>query len=116
MSLPAPRTTSLPPNHQVKGEVSQIKSAPRRLTDLIVREWQRAFDLLWTPSNGVTPAARLTEIGTDAAELFAANAALTQFLVTMLTGKDDALVAEIAAKVATIPAFTVHPDGTVTLD
>jgi len=86
------------------------------MAEQIVRQWETAFDQLWTERNGVTPAMRIAEIGTDAAELFGANEALVTFLAGMLTGKDDALIASIMAKVATMPPHTIHEDGTVTLD
>lgn len=108
---PAPSAAQL-----AKAEAHAIKAAPRRMAEQIVQQWERSFDMLWTERNGVTPAMRLAEIGTAAAELFAANSALVAFLVGILTGKDDALVARIMAKVVTIPPCTTHEDGSITLD
>lgn len=117
-SLLAPKPNpiqSIPAVIRIRNEAAQIKAAPRRLVDTLMQSWERPFDLLWANPNS-TPAELLAEIGTDAAELFAENAALVQFLVSRLAGKDDALVAKIMAKVATIPSYTANQDGTVTLD
>lgn len=86
------------------------------MAEQIVQQWERSFDLLWEEKDGVTSAMQLAEIGTYAAELFQTNSDLVTFLVTTLSGKDDDLVGRIMAKVATIPAYTIHEDGTVTLD
>ena len=117
MSLLAPPTgPAISTAQRAKMEAAQIKVAPRRMADQIVQQWERTFDALWTTAHGVTPAMRITELGIDAKELFESNTALVTFLVTMLTGKDPALVTRILAKVATLPAYTAHEDGTVTLD
>jgi hypothetical protein len=119
MSLLSPTLSQfreIPAEVKLRNEVNQIKASPRRMADDLIRNWERAFDLLWTEKDGITPAQRIEALGTDAAELFGANAALVQFLVTVFTGKDDALVAHILAKVGTIPEFTAHEDGTVTLN
>ena len=82
----------------------------------LIRKWETAFDFMWTERDGVTPAMRLADLGPLASELFDENAALVEYLISRLTGKDDATVARIMAKVATIPPYTIHEDGTVTLD
>lgn len=116
MSLLSPITgPAIPTAQRARMEAAQIKVAPRRMADQIVQQWERSYDALWTTAHGVTPAARIAELGTAAVELFEANTALVTFLVTMLSGKDDALVARLTAKMATIPAFTANEDGTVTL-
>lgn len=114
--LSKPQGPTIPIESRLRGQVAQIRSAPRRLAESIIAQWESAFNMLWLVKDGVTPAMRLEELGSDAAALFQANAALTQFLVSMLTGQDDELVAEITAKVLSIPPHTVHEDGTVTID
>jgi hypothetical protein len=86
------------------------------MVEQLVSQWEHAFRVLWGNESGVTPAQRLAAIDTDAAELFATNTALIEFLVPLLSGRDDALVARIMARVAVIPPHTVHEDGTVTID
>lgn len=86
------------------------------MAETLLKQWEQAFDTLWIEKDGITPTMRLEQLGDAAAELFEANAAMITFVVGMLQGKDDATVAKLMAKVATIPAHTVHEDGTVTLD
>ena len=106
-----------PPIEQlVNMQVSQIRQLPRRLAEQLYRSWDQAFDFMWVERDGVTPAMRLEALGTAAAEMFERNTALVTFMVGMFTGEDNALVAKIMAKVATIPAYTVNEDGTVTLN
>lgn len=107
---------TIPTEVKLRQQVQQISSAPLRLTDTILNEWGRAFNALWTTVDGITPEMKLAALGTKAGALFAENEALVQFVVSRLTGKDDALVAQIMAKVATIPPYTIHEDGTVTLN
>jgi len=116
MSLLTPTIQNIPATIRVKVEVNRIKSAPLQLVDTMVKQWETAFDLMWTTSNGITPAMRVSELGTNAAEIFQVNAKFVGFLASILKDKNDALVVLIMAKVATIPPFTVHEDGTVTLD
>lgn len=114
MSLLAKQTVT--PEVRLDREAAQIKTAPRRLIEMMLREWEPSFNLMWTTKDGVTPAMRLAEIGTDAVELFANNTAFATFLIANLTDKDNELVARITAKLATIPAYTEHQNGTITLD
>ena len=117
MSLLAPIVNPVIPEAiRINGQVAAVKIAPRRMTELMVKQWEQAFDALWLERDGITPVQRLAGLGTIAAELFEENTAFVSYLISRLTGKDDALVAKIMAKVATIPAHTVHEDGTVTLD
>ena len=86
----------------------------------MMRLWNSAFDALWTEETVdghlISVADKLAELGTDAKELFDINTAFTTFMLTQLTGKRDDMVARIQNKLATIPAFTAHEDGTITLD
>ena len=117
MSLLAkPHAPVIPATVRLRQEVAVISQAPRRIADSLFQAWKANFDLLWTPAGGVTPADRLAALGTDAAELFEANTALVQFMLAVIGDKDPDMTAQITRRVASIPAFTVHRDGTVTLD
>jgi hypothetical protein len=101
--------------------VGEIKAAPISLVNEMVNRWNRAFDQLWSESftpvgEPITVEEKLAALGTNAAELFELNTIFTQFIITQLTGKRDDIVAQIVAKVATIPPYTVNPDGSITLD
>ncbi len=100
----------------LQNRANQIKAAPRQLAELMFNQWSASFNALWGQGGKFTPAQKLEAIGTDAAELFLINTQFVTFMVTQLTGKRDDLVAKIQELVATIPACTVHPDGTVTID
>lgn len=98
---------------RAKQQVRQIKQAPRRMIKLMVDGWVQAFDAMWADDGGVE--ARLAELGVEGAELLTRSGALVTFLVTQLTGEDQATINLIMAKIASIPATSVAPDGTVTL-
>lgn len=104
------------PAQIIRQQVGFLEASPRRMTEQLLRQWEQAFDLMWSDKDGVTPAQRLAALGPDAAELFAANAALIGFICQLLKGRDDALAAKLAGKTAAIPPHTVHKDGTITLD
>lgn len=117
MSLLAkPQAPVVPASVRLRQEVAVLTQAPRRIADSLFQAWKANFDLLWTPNGGVTPADRIAALGTNAAELFAANTALVQFMLTVVGDKDPEMTAAIQQRVASIPAFTAHEDGTVTLD
>lgn len=113
MSLLTPQE----PNENVMLErrVAQIKNAPRQMTEMLVNQWMSAFDALWSTGK-FTPQQKLEAIGTDAVELFELNTAMVQFMVSQLTGKRDDLVQLVMEKVAQIPEYTAHEDGTITID
>ena len=101
---------------RLRREIAVVSQAPRRIADSLFQAWKANFDLLWTPAGGVTHADRIAALGTDAAELFEANSALVQFMLSVIGDKDPEMTAQITQRVASIPASTVHRDGTVTLD
>jgi hypothetical protein len=92
-----------------------IKRVPRQLAETLYRGWSASFDLMWSSANGVTPADRVAALGTNAAELFAANAALTTLMLGMIGESDPDMKAGIESRLASLPAYTVNQDGTVTL-
>lgn len=94
---------------------TQIKNRTARLAEHIIREWEHSFDALWNNPQ-VTPEEVLTELGTDAGEIFALSAEIITFLNTALVGRLDDDLNRLNAKVAAKPATTVHPDGAVTID
>ena len=96
--------------------VNRLKASVGRSAEQMYQSWATSFDMLWSPNGVFTPAEKLAELGTDAAELFELNTSIVEFMVTNLTGKRDDLVASITERVASIPPFTVHEDGTITLD
>ena len=117
MSLFAkPQAPVIPASVRLNQEVNLLRRTPRQLSETLFKGWSMAFDLLWTPANGITPADRIAALGKDAAELFEANAALVQLMLTVIGDKDPEMTAAIQQRVASIPAFTTHEDGTVTLD
>lgn len=95
--------------------VQEIKSTPRKLTEQMYQQWLQGFNALWTDGK-FTAAQKLQALDTDAAELFALNTAFVTFMVTQLTGKRDDLVQHMQDKINAMPAYTIHDDGTVTLN
>jgi hypothetical protein len=99
----------------VEQVAEQIKVQATRIPEQIVRNWMQAYNFVW--SDGVyTAEEKIAALGTDAGELFEANEDLVAFMIGQLTGKRDDLVAKITEILANRPAFTINPDGTVTLD
>ncbi len=68
------------------------------------------------PAGGVTAADRLAALGAHAAELFESSSALVQFLQELISDRDPEMTAQIEQRIASIPEFTAHEDGTITLD
>lgn len=91
----------------------QSRMATKQMADQLLRMWHQGWDIIWSNED---PAAVLAEIGTDAGELFALNESLIAFLVAELTGKRQAELDAVLAKVAAKPATTVAEDGSVTID
>ena len=117
MSLLAkPQVPVIPASVRLRQEVSIIAQAPRRIAESLFQAWKSNFDLLWTANGGVTPADRIAAMGTNAAELFESSSSLVRFLLEVIDNKDPEMIAEIQQRIATIPDFTIHDDGTVTLN
>jgi len=101
---------------RVKRLTDDILETPRETAERLFQQWDHAVRILWSKQGDITPEDKLAAIGTDAAELIAMSRALTAFLTTTCTDKRNDLVEKIEARLATIPAFTVQADGTVTID
>lgn len=99
----------------VEQAAQRIKNRVAQQAEQIFVNWLSSFDNLWQ-SGIFTPEEKIAALGTDAAEVFGLNEALVQFMVASMTGRRDDLVAQINAKVAAMPAYTINQDGTVTLD
>ena len=97
-------------------KVAHILASSRRTAEQLVHQWDNSVRELWSPGGDITPADLLAAIGTEAGEMMALSRALTAFLISTLTGKRDDLIAVIERRLATIPAFTIGVDGTVTVD
>ena len=110
---PQPEVTKA---ERVKRFTDDILETPRETAEQLFQQWDHAVRMLWSKQGDITPEDKLAAIGTDAAELIAMSRALTAFLITICTGKRDDLVAKIETRLATIPAFTTHKDGTVTIN
>lgn len=97
----------------------QLKSSPLNILNLMVTQWNSAYDTLWSGCvgpEGITPAKKLAALGTNAVELFDSSAALTAFIITQCAGKRLDIIAAMEAKIAAIPKFSRHANGSITLD
>lgn len=102
------------PNYE-KRAATRIKRQSKRLAESIIRDWEQSFDLLWNNPKA-TPERVLSELGTDAAEVFELSDATVQFMGQILPGKLDDAWDRVQKKLEDRPATTVHDDGTVTID
>jgi hypothetical protein len=111
---PAPTPTPAP-----DPLVSEMKELLERISSRAVSDatnWLTDFDTFWRTRNGIGPAEKLAVLGTLARKLFTISHGRHLTLIQALAGERDDLVQEIQAKLATIPAHTIHDDGRVTLD
>jgi hypothetical protein len=93
-------------------EMKQVLEMPAQIVGFLYTRWRDSFEALH--GDPATRPQKLQILGTNAVELFQLNSALTQFMIGQLTGKRDDLVAEIGARLATLPQFNFNADGTVT--
>jgi hypothetical protein len=93
-------------------EMKHVLEMPAQIAGFLYTRWRDSFELLH--GDPATRPQKLQILGVNAVELFQLNAALTQFMISQLSGKRDDLVAEINARLATLPQFNFNPDGTVT--
>jgi hypothetical protein len=97
---------------QLIEQMKQLLEMPSRMLGFLYVNWRDGFDALHGDPS--TRTQKLQILGANAVELFQLNSALTQFMINQLSGKRDDLVAEINARLATLPQFNFNPDGTVT--
>lgn len=97
----------------VLSKVNSIIKAPTLILQSIYFTWAKAFNDLH--GDQTLRPILLEKIGTNGAELFKLNYALTNFMVSQLSGVRDDMVQDILTRVNTLPPFTYHPDGTVTV-
>jgi len=93
-------------------EMQRVLEMPAQVAGFLYTRWRDSFEALH--GDPATRPQKLQILGTNAVELFQLNGALTQFMIGQLTGKRDDLVAEIGARLATLPQFNFNADGTVT--
>ena len=98
---------------ETQHRAAHLKRGVAQAASQLIIQWNRSFDELWGASD---VAGVLAELGTDAAEIFYLSQQNVIYLATILTGRRDDDLANIMAKVAALPAFTINQDGTVTLD
>jgi hypothetical protein len=99
-------------NAELIQKMKQVLETPFQMLKFLYTLWSDSFEALH--GDPATRPQKLQILGTNAVELFQLNAALTQFMLSQLTGKRDDLAAEINARLATLPQFNFNPDGTVT--
>ena len=116
ITAPTPPPVTLTKEQRMAPKVSHMLASSRRTAEQLVHQWDSSVRELWSPGGDITPADLLAAIGTEAGEMMTLSRALTAFLISTLTGKRDDLVAIIERRLATIPAFTIGVDGTVTVD
>ena len=93
-------------------QMKRVLQMPMEMVGFLYTRWRDSFEALH--GDPATRPQKLQILGTNAVELFQLNAALTQFMIGQLSGKRDDLVAEINARLVTLPQFNFNPDGTVT--
>jgi len=98
---------------EIVQRVNSVVQAPLNILQSIYFTWAKAFNDLHG-DEALRPIL-LEKIGTNAAELFILNSSLTTFMVSQLSGVRDDIVQDIFGRLATLPQFTFHPNGTVTV-
>jgi hypothetical protein len=97
---------------QLIQQMKQVLEMPSRMVEFLYINWLQSFEALH--GEPFLRAQKLQILGTNAVELFQLNSALTQFMISQLSGKRDDLVAEINSRLAGLPQFNFNSDGTVT--
>ncbi len=92
---------------EIVRKASRLKRTPAVQFEQLLQSWKEGINLLW--SNEDLTAGILAELGTDAAELFALSSATITFLESLKAGSTTSTL-------ALVRPFTVHQDGTVTVD
>ena len=90
-----------------------IRRSAKTMTDRLLKTLNAGLSDIWDAED---PAAVLAELGTDAEEAFLLSSETVKLFTAILPGSRDAELATLLAKIEAIPAFTIHSDGTVTLD
>jgi hypothetical protein len=98
---------------EIVQRVNSVVQAPINILQSIYFTWAKAFNDLH--GDEFLRPLLLNKINTNAAELFALNSSLTTFMISQLSGVRDDIVQDINNRLASLPPFTFHPDGTVTV-
>ena len=98
--------TDLSTAAQIKAKVSDLYETTRAAHATLLASWEHGMDLIWAADS---PAAILEEMGSGAGGIVAAHAATVSFLETFSPGCT-------AARMAQVLPYTVHENGTVTLN
>lgn len=96
-----------------------LKQDIRNIVAFLKGSWEQSMNRIWGEPGRFDrekTEAVLSSLGTDAAEAFSLSSDLVAFLVGLLQTRDPGAIAPILARVESLPAFTAHEDGTVTLD
>jgi len=109
--LTDPPAESLTPAERTANE---IRAEVRRLSRDIAARWRASFGKLWQPGAGVTTNEILAALGEDAAEVFDLSHATVVFLMTTCQPVPS-VIEGVEARIAMLPEFERHEDGTVTL-
>lgn len=103
---------SYPRSSEEEVNAEMIKRTSADLARRIFRSWEQNYDALWNSSN---PEAVLTELGTDAAEVFRLS---SQIISLMESTMPEALPDDwkrISNKIQNIPKHQINEDGSVYL-
>lgn len=90
-------------------EAAKIKNTINMLRTQLVRAYMTNFDSVWRPKPDIATADVLAAFGKDALELFAASAALRDFIESITPG------AIPEGYRTALQEVTVHEDGSITL-
>lgn len=86
-------------------KAKRLLNTPAQIFSNLKLQWEQTISAIWDDPN---PQTVLAVIGASAGELFKLSAQLGAFLESLEAGST-------AAGIAKVKAFTVNPDGTVTV-
>jgi hypothetical protein len=102
-------------SYSVRVSNAQVHSIVRKIAKDCPRLWEEGFRLIWdNPS--ATPAEMIASFGTDAKELFELSETLFIFISTIMANTMPDKLSELQELLALRQPYTVHEDGTITLD
>ena len=97
--------TDLSQSSEIKSAVANLYQTTGEGFSGLLAKWEHGMDVLW----GSDSAAKLAEMGTNARGMVSTHTACVAFLESFSPGCT-------AERGAAMPAYTLHEDGTVTLD
>lgn len=103
------------PSRGVETSGTKALSIVLKISSDVPKLWEEGFRLVW--DNPVASPSEMVEyFGTDAKEIFELSESMFAFIQTILQGTMEDRLAHYQALLSLRRPYTVHEDGTITID